>query len=126
MTFDRRWLSPLAVAMSNEDYKTSPFHYVTGGPLSFVHPDDIMGYVYITEDNKAVYWDGASEDKAAASAHYLQKAATEILGREVRGFLLHREIGQLAGEISPEHRRQLLFDYYGEQKGLTMLKNSLG
>lgn len=102
------------------------FHYVTSGPLSFVHPDDLTGHVYITPENKAVYWGGEQSDAQATEAHYLIKTSEEVLAGKQKGYLLFDNIGKTGDGISADDRRQLLCDYYGDQKGLALSAITLG
>lgn len=100
------------------------FHWVTADGKAPVRPDDLMGHVYVTPDNKAVYWFGKSEDAGAQQAYYLRKTPEQLfVGHESAVFDDVRENG---GVISAEDRKQLLCDFYGDQKGLTLLAKTLG
>lgn len=118
------WLKVNAPARPQDSAKR--FYHVSGGPYEFVHPDDLIGYVYITKDDKAIYWPGAQDDARALEARYLQKNPTELRLPTDRAVIFDAKIGETAEPISPEHRRELLCAYYGEQKAKAFLANTLG
>ena len=102
--------------------RTRRFHWVTVDGKMPVRPDDLMGYVYSTRDNKAVYWMD-NDDKQAKEAYYLNKSPEQLLTEHECA--IFDDIRESAGVISDEDRKNLICDYYGQQKGLALLANTL-
>ncbi len=104
--------------------RASRFHDVTAKGERPRNPGNLMGHVYVTPDNKVVYWYGSAEDAEAKEARYVPKTLEQLLnGRECAIF---DEVRENAGGISEEDRKQLLCDYYGPQKAQAFLTNTLG
>ena len=104
--------------------RSKRFHWVTRDGTAPVRPDDLMGHVYVTPNNRAVYWYGRDEDEGAKKAYYLSRSPEQLLaGRDGAVF---DEVRESAGAISDEDRRHLVCDYYGDQKGEKVLANTLG
>lgn len=104
--------------------RANRFHHVTADGSYPRNPGHLMGYVYVTPVNKVVYWYGCEEDAGAKKARYVPKTVEQLLnGRECAIF---DDVRENAGDISEEDRKNLLCDYYGDQKGMVFLANTLG
>ncbi|MFA6280579.1 MAG: hypothetical protein WC612_07310 [Bdellovibrionales bacterium] len=105
--------------------RANRFHWVTVDGKTPVRPDDLMGYVYVTPDNKAIYWDDMG-DKGASNARYIQTTPEKLFSGKKDTPATYEATRDRGDVISFEDRKQLLSDYYGDQKGMAFLANTLG
>lgn len=101
------------------------FHHVTWDGKMPVFPDDILGCVYITPDNKAVYWNNLG-DETAQNATYIRKSPKEVFLGGQDGCVSVENIKDKGGAIDLDDRKQLLKDYHGDQEGIALLTKTLG
>lgn len=111
----------------NDQERAERFHYITWDGADPMRPDDLLGgRVYITPHDRAVLWD-ASNDKCAQEAQYLKKSPAELFPskRNSRAAALN-DTRDVVDVISLEDRKQMLRDYYGEQKAKLICKKAFG
>ncbi len=102
---------------SDTQERAARFHYVTWDGTDPVHPEDLIGgEVYVTPQDKAVLWNAAT-DKCAQKARYINKSPEELFPRTKKGrAAAFDDIRDVGDAVSPEDRKQMLRDYYGEQR----------
>jgi len=119
------WLKVNDKPVRSED-AAKRFYYVARGLPILVHPDDMVGHVYITHDGRSVFWEGQQEDRSALKAYYLKKTPKELHLPKDTGVISDAHTDEEAGSISAKHRRELLCDYYGEKKAKDYMPKTLG
>ena len=103
------------------------FHDVTVDGKPPVRPDDLMGQVYITPDRqRVIYWHNETRDPTALKAQYVPVSPDDVLKSGEKETVRWSEVRSLGAEIDAEDRRQMLGDYYGEQKASALIAHTLG